>query len=263
MAISSAEHSAGAYEIDGRVSPTSSRGSPTIHCFHFRCRGVCTELGLLMMTLKNVLICCALVLVWPQLGLAQNSDEDIWSECRETNSCKIDYDRLANQKTDPFMFLGKAVHAKHPKWKNFRRSLRRYPDVRDCLIKDERTAETPNLLHFDWQRVGTGNNAAVCVFRIAASLGSVERTQAWLSYQGFRFGKFGRMVSESYQPAYRRFPIYNLTASWSAEQYREVTSSWFAALTGYDLISSYTLVLSFDQFKRIAEVSVSTRSKLN
>lgn len=216
-----------------------------------------------MITMKDALLAATLCLLGASPAISENSEGDIWAECRATDSCTIEYDHLANQDTDPFLFIGKVVDREHPKWRSYRKALRRYPDVRDCLVEEERDKSEPNLLMIDWERIGTGKNASVCVFRIASSLGSVERIQAWLAYHRFKFGSVSRRVSESFIPHYETYPVYNITASWSADRYREFNPSWLVAITGYDLIYSYTLVLNFDQNQRIAGVGVGTRSKLN
>lgn len=210
-----------------------------------------------------VLPATALALLTATVAIADAPEEDIWAECRSTESCTIEYDHLANQETNPFLFNGKVVDEEHPQWGKYRKTLRRYPDVRDCLQEAERSAKAPNLLMIDWEGVGTSENASVCVFRIAASLGDIERTQAWLAYQGFRFSGINRRVSKTFVPEHEKYPVYNVTASWTVDKYRELNPSWFAAITGYDLVHSYQLVLTFDQNHNIAGVSVVTPTKFN
>jgi len=205
----------------------------------------------------------ALELLIATVAIADAPEEDIWAECRSTESCTIEYDHLANQETNPFLFNGKAVDEKHQKWGKYRKNLRRYPDVRDCLLEAERSEKAPNLLMIDWEGVGTSENASVCVFRIAASLGDIERTQAWLAYQGFRFSGISRRVSKTFVPDHENYPVYTVTASWTVDRYRELNPSLFAAITGYDLVQSYQLVLTFDQNQKIAGVSVVTPTKFN
>lgn len=216
-----------------------------------------------MIAIKDALFAFSLTLIGASYALSDSPDGDAWAQCRAASSCTIEYDHLADQTSDPFLFLGKVVDRDHPKWRKYRKSLRRCPDVRDCLLEEEKTAETPNLLMIDWERICSGESASVCVFRIAASLGTVERIQAWLAYQKFKFGSVSRRVSKSFIPLYETYPVYNITASWGADRYRELNHSLFTTITGYDLIFRYTLVLNFDKNQKIAGVGMGARSKLN
>lgn len=195
--------------------------------------------------------------------LAEENPLGFWESCRTDNSCTIEYDHLANQETDPFLFLGKVVDNLHPQWMRYRLALWRYPDVVSCLEKSEREKEEPNLLELDWERVGTGSGAEVCVFRVASSLGSADRTLTWLQYQKFRFSGLNRQWSQNFQPRFDTQPIYQVTARRTIEQYREVSPSWLSSLPRYELIFEYRLILSFDQNFRVSGVGVSTPTKLN
>jgi len=216
-----------------------------------------------MITMKEVLIAGALVLTGVSPSISEESDGDIWAECRDTNSCTIEYDHLASQKTDPFLFLGKIVDREHPQWKKYRKSLRHFPAVRDCLTKGEQTADTPNLLRIDWQRVGTSENASVCVFRIARSLGSVERVVQWLEFHEFQHSDLSGDRGDNFKPRFKSQPVSNILARWSIDQYRKLNPSWISWITGADLVYEYQLVLRFDQNNIIAGVGVVTPTKLN
>lgn len=188
---------------------------------------------------------------------------DNWSNCRANDNCTIEFDHLATQKTDPFLFNGKIVDDEHPQWKRYKRALRRYPDVLSCLTDTGYDAVTPNLLKFDWDNVGTSFEAEICVFRVASSLGNSCRTIGWLEYQGFSHNGLNRTYSNNYQPYFETQTISQITARWPIEHYREITPSLFAWLTGYDLIYEYRLVLGFDQHQRISGVHAGTPTKLN
>lgn len=216
-----------------------------------------------MLRLTRGLMLIASALAGASPVLSDNSKYDIWSECRSANSCSIEYDYLSNQKTDPFLFLGRVVNDEHPQWRTYQKTLRRHPDVESCLAKEERNERHPNLLHVDWAYVGTSRGAEICLFRIASSLGSIERIVEWLEYQGFRHRGLNRSVSPKFKPHFETQPVADITASWTAERYREISPSWLSSLTGYDLINSYLLVLSFDQNDKISGVDASARTKLN
>ncbi|MBO9410261.1 MULTISPECIES: hypothetical protein [unclassified Ruegeria] len=219
-----------------------------------------------MKTLRKIIVTAAPSLVLAACGFAVSAEDspiDGWGICRANESCFIEFDHLANQETDPFLFLGKTVDSVHPQWKRYRRALRRFPDVTSCLIESEREKKEPNLLKLDWEKVGTGSGAEVCVFRVASSLGTADRTLKWLEYQRFRFSGLNRRGSQNFQPHFDTQPIYQVTARWTIEQYRETNPSWLSSLTGYELIYEYRLILNFDQHLRISGVGVSTPTKLN
>ncbi len=197
------------------------------------------------------------------VALSEDVPEDVWEYCRANDSCTIGFDHLANQETDPFLFLGKIVNREHPQWKRYRKDLRRFPDVASCLVDSERQKKKPNLLKLDWDEVGTGSGAEVCVFRIASSLKDSGQTLNWLAFHMFRFSGLNRIGSQKFKPRYETEPISQVTARWSIEQYRQVKPSLLTSLTGYELIYEYRLILNFDQNSRISGVGVSTPTKLN
>lgn len=198
-----------------------------------------------------------------QMATSGENAQDVWKDCRASQSCTIEYDYLSNQETDPFLFLGLVVNQEHPRWRKYKKSLRRYPDVRDCLVASEQAVETPNLLMIDWDRVGTSENASVCVFRIASSLNTIERIEAWLSYHKFKSRGANRIVSKNFVSAYETYPVSSINGHWTADQYRALSPSVFETLTGIKLVHSYLLILTFDQLNRISGVETSTRSTLN
>lgn len=183
--------------------------------------------------------------------------------CEPSESCPIEYDHLATQETDPFLFLGRVMDEEHPQWRRYRRYLRRYSDVRDCLVAEQRQLDQPNLLLIDWDAVGTGRGAEVCIFQIARSLGTVERIQKWLHYNEFRTGELGNYRGDGFRPRFDSQPVSNLAAYWPLERFRELKPSWLSWLTGWDSIYHYELILNFDQHNRISGVGVVTPTKIN
>ncbi|WP_372575202.1 hypothetical protein [Ruegeria jejuensis] len=171
---------------------------------------------------------------WPE-----STSEDVWSECRADDSCVIEYDHLANQSTDPYMFSGKVVDKSSNKWRSHRRSIKKFSDVRECLVKSEQHKENPNLLKIDWDQVGFDHAAEVCIFRIARSLGDTQLFKDWFGYHGFNVVGPHRSRSESYKPRYRTQPMQTLSAKWSGAEYEtqyEVRKGslfkWFAQVYG-------------------------------
>lgn len=92
----------------------------------------------------------------------------------------IPYDHLASEKTDPFLIGGN-----RPTVREWRRPIERYANVRDCLVRQERRAEVPDLRRINWEHLG-GKERGVCVWRIFASLGTPERAAVWMAAQGLR-----------------------------------------------------------------------------
>ena len=56
--------------------------------------------------------------------------------------------------------------------------------VRSCLHYTERDKEKPDLRKVDWSRMGSQLEINICLFRIFASLGTVDGAIAWLKTQG-------------------------------------------------------------------------------
>ncbi|MEM9844343.1 MAG: hypothetical protein AAF965_06050 [Pseudomonadota bacterium] len=194
---------------------------------------------------------------------AEEHQEDVWAECRADNSCTIAYDYLSDQENYPFLFLGLEVNSSHPRWRDYKNTLPLYPHVKDCLIESEQSVSEPNLLRIDWPRTGTGPAAEICVFRIARSLGSVERILQWLEFHGFEHRGQNRIISEERAANSSLRVVAQITARWSIEQYRQLNPSFLARLTGYDLLQEYNLVLGFDKDGFLAEVRAGTPTNLN
>lgn len=195
-------------------------------------------------------------------SIAQNIDHgsDL-TKCRENKTCTIEYDYLSEQESDPFLFAGIVMDADQPRWSQFRRSLRKFPSVRDCLVAEEQEKQKPNLLLIDWDRVGTGGSARVCIFRIARSLNDVERIHKWLAFHEFRVNPKIRLVGDSYVPQHPKVPVSGLTAQWTREQYRDRKPSLISSLFSFDLILSYQLVIEFSQDDEVAHVGLVTPTK--
>ncbi|MFV2053928.1 hypothetical protein [Aliiroseovarius sp. YM-037] len=184
-----------------------------------------------------------------------------WDDCRKTNTCRIEFDHLATQESDPFMFLGRVMDNEQARWRQFRRAIHEYPDVERCLVRTEWNRREPNLLLIDWDRTGTGRGAEVCLFRIARSLGNLERLQQWLVYHGFELSELHKYRGEDYVVRYETQPVSHMSAYWATERYRERNPSWIRALTGFDPLLRYEVVFRFSETNQVVEVSVVTATK--
>ncbi|MEW2917200.1 hypothetical protein AB1A64_09010 [Ruegeria sp. ANG10] len=186
-------------------------------------------------------------LVWFCTGyaaLSENAPEDIWEHCQTSETCTIEYDHLSNQEDEPYLFLGYVMEPEQARWEQFREAIQTYPDVKSCLLKDEQNKEVPNLLKFDWARVGTGDGAAVCVFRVTRSLGDPDRIQNWFKYHEFEVAGPYRYFSEDFVPTSENQPVATMTGYWTTEQYRRHTPSLIAKLVGLDAVRRYEIILS-------------------
>ncbi|WP_457650826.1 hypothetical protein [Profundibacter sp.] len=183
------------------------------------------------------------------------------AEAPAVSGAPIEYDRLANQETDPFMFQGKVMDENHPRWRQYRRAIRKFRDVRDCLIEEEQNRETPNLLLIDWQKTGLGSGAQVCLFLIARSLGTMDRHREWLEFHEFRTLSYSRFVSDGYSPAYETEPVAYLSGTWTTEQYRAKKPSWFASLTGIELVQGYGVSVRYSHKQRVVGATASSHSE--
>ena len=180
------------------------------------------------------------------------------TDCNSESDCRLEYEYLATQETDPFLFAGNLMNAEQPRWNQYRRALRRFPDVRDCLVPEERNKPEPNLLHIDWSRVGMDREFEVCLFRIGRSLGSVDRMIDWLNYHEFRVFSASRFRSEGYQPSFADDPIFQVEASWSKDYKRELFGD---PLLNLFPNASNTIIVQYNDGKLLVGVHAETNSK--
>ncbi len=192
---------------------------------------------------------------------AEIGTSEIWSKCRSTASCVVEYDHLSTQDVEPFLFLGRVVDSDHPRWRQYRKAIRKFPDVQSCLAKEEQMKENPNLLKLDWKRVGYGSSAEVCIFRISRSLGTLDRIQSWMSYHDFRVVGYSRYRSENFVPTRVNQPVGNVAGYWSVEQYRERNPTLLWRFFEFDLIYSYGIVLGVSDEFKVVGAHVSTPTK--
>ena len=195
------------------------------------------------------------------VALSEDAPDDIWAYCRADDSCTIEYDHLSAQSDEPFMFLGYVMDSEQARWGQFRKAIRAFPDVQSCLIEEEQVKENPNLLEFDWETVGTGAGAEVCVFRITRSLGDLSRVKTWLKFHGFNVGKYGRYRSEKVPVRRDNQPVASMTGYWTTDQYRENNSSFLKSLIGFGTVLRYEVTISFSESGQVVGVSVLTPSK--
>ena len=126
---------------------------------------------------------------------------------------RVPRDRLATQDSHPFLLLGRVIDETHPRWSEFRRAIRDYPDVDPCLEEEQRGTAEPDLLAFDWNGIRRGAAMEVCLFRVFQTLREPDLIEAWLLRQGFRTWGFTDPQSRA------TYWALSLGASWTPEQY--------------------------------------------
>ena len=100
--------------------------------------------------------------------------------CYSAYSETMKYQTLANESDVPFL-----KHGEPPNKDEHKVAVKKWPDVRSCLIESERKKKTPDIRLIDWDQLYTVDEADVCLFRIFSSIGSVGGVIKWLEYHGF------------------------------------------------------------------------------
>lgn len=178
--------------------------------------------------------------------------------CEDIETCAIPYIRLSNQETDPFLFHGRLMDNSHPRWSQYRSALRKFSDVRDCLIREEQEKAEPNLLLIDWAKVGTGRGAEVCIFRIFDSFEMPEQGQRWLEIHGFSISPLQRIGADPERLRYETQPWFNLGGNWTVELYWERNPNWLVDLTGIDITYTYGVTIMFAKNNSVVGVAIAT-----
>jgi len=117
----------------------------------------------------------------------------------------ISYDHLSGEETEPFLKLGIRPMDMEPSSqikKKYVDAVKRWPDVRSCLVRSERSKETPDLRKINWWWIRTETAIEVCMFRIFTSLGTPEKAKAWFEAQGLHEVEIrqnnGRVVKDQF-----------------------------------------------------------------
>ena len=194
-------------------------------------------------------------------GTSQDSVGNVGENCRALSTCTIEYDHLATQESDPFLLIGYVMNSEQARWSQYRRAMKRFRDVRSCLIEEEKEKNNPNLLLMDWQETGTGRGAEVCIFLIARSLGSIERHQQWLTFHKFRVKGLTQIFTQDFTPDFANQVVSYVSGFWTTEQYRALNSSWFSSLTGLEIVQGYQVRFQYSDRQLVVGVRANTRSK--
>jgi hypothetical protein len=196
--------------------------------------------------------------------VAANAQAPTTEQCLAPATCPISYVRLAKQETEPFLFLGKVVDVNHPRYGDYERALRRFPDVRSCLTTDEREKPQPDLREIDWDAIGDVKEMEVCVFRIVSSIGDIGTIKIWFQHHDFSVAEENRFRTQRYVSDYDTDPIFSLETTLSVKNYRKIIPrSWFARLIGLEGRRSAGLTMYFSQSWQVVGVAAGGSTILN
>ncbi|MCV2893442.1 hypothetical protein [Lentibacter sp. XHP0401] len=206
-----------------------------------------------------------LLILFPDRGAADNKPELpplpehlTLPDCELGPECPIPFDHLSNQESEPFLFATKLIDENHPRWSQFEDALEQFPDVGSCLVEDEASKESPNLLLMDWKKTGYMIGSRVCLFRVASSLDHPTLVQQWMKYHGFRVGDIQPVLYPARPEKKTRF-----VGSWTATQYRKRNPHWFVSLTGFETVRSWAYSISFNSELRVMDVRPAGSSTFN
>lgn len=159
------------------------------------------------------------------------------------------------------MLSGRVVDRENTRWRSLRHAIYRYRSVRDCLAVSERAKQTPNLLKIDWDAVGFGKGAQVCIFRIARSLADVDRLHGWFEYHGFQVVGPHASFGGNHKPDFKSEPTQSMAATWTEDQFKEHKGFFFRAFTRLYPVSGYAINLRLAGDDRVVSVSTSWIAK--
>jgi hypothetical protein len=214
--------------------------------------------------LRSGIAAAALAVLLGAGAVATIAQEPSTEQCLDPAICPILYVRLAKQETEPFLYRGRVMDEKHPRYEDYERALRTFPDVRSCLTKDERAKPQPDLRQIDWSAIRSIKDIDVCVFRIASSADGLETIKTWLLYNDFISDGEARLYGKNYVPKHETDPVYTLSAHLTLEKFRTIISRlWIERLLGYEGIRNYSISIFFSQTFQVVGVGSIGNSILN
>jgi hypothetical protein len=134
----------------------------------------------------------------------------------------------------PFRFVGKTIYDK-PLYgrRAYISSVEKFDNVLSCLSQEARVLEKPSLRDFDWDQIDSDEDAAVCLFRVAASYATIDDMENWMRSQGL---KVNRRIVQHVSAIDGPETIVN--ANWPIKEkgplYRaNIVQGWLNGLTAY------------------------------
>lgn len=205
--------------------------------------------------LRSGIVAASLAVLFGAGTMAADAQEPMTEQCLNPETCPIPYVRLAKQETEPFKFRGHVVDVNFPRYQDYKRAIRRFPDVRSCLTSDEREKPQPDLRQIDWDAIRSIPDIDVCVFRIASSADDLETINTWLRYHEFSVAELARLYGKKCVPKDETDEIYYLSASLSRENFGKIIPRWWIErLLGYEGLRNYSLVIEFSLTFQVVSV---------
>lgn len=196
----------------------------------------------------------ATMLLLPKLGLAQDARASGASEAPA--DFRVPRDQLSSQEDAPFLFAGQVMNETRVRWGEYEDALRDHPDMLSCLVPEARDDPAPDLAQsYDWLGIEGDAASDVCLFRLAVSLRTPARVEAWMLAQGMwraRPGEYNR----DYNWPNSDPPV--ITGNWQADEVCERTRilGWFGCLVQPRLGTFYLFNVIFDDNGQIRSANV-------
>lgn len=131
----------------------------------------------LMIALLIILFISFVVIAAPDIDATR-------AECIGQTEIQIPYKDLADEKTQPFVAFGSPLTPESYDFKNYQKSIERFPEVKSCLTQSEQQKAMPDITRFDWRKINNDHDAKVCLFRVFSSIGDPKNADSWLKTQG-------------------------------------------------------------------------------
>jgi hypothetical protein len=169
-------------------------------------------------------------------------------------------ENLTSQDTRPFLYNGNPMTPESGRWKQYRNPLGRFPTTLSCLEQSEQGKSVVDLMRIDWTAPEYVQGLDVCIFRILASLDSLEEIEAWLAYHEFRIIPHTRVVSDQPQSTNPRpyYRTHKIEGYWTPDAYHQrrpkTRTNWFKRLTGVYEVRSFSLTIWLTNDARITSV---------
>lgn len=123
-----------------------------------------------------------------------------WIDVPKITGPAIPYDHLSSEETEPFIIraggIRPADYGGNSKMdKKYTSTVRKFDDVRDCLVSAEAKKTIPDLRFINWGKMRSEANIEVCMYRIFASLGSPEKAKLWFEAQGLKNVRINKRIA--------------------------------------------------------------------
>lgn len=96
----------------------------------------------------------------------------------EQRAAKPPFVVLSDERTHPFLYGAR------PLKQEWLTAVSKWPSVRSCLVKSERSKPKPDLRLMNWDAFRVSADAEVCLWRILSSLQDPELAVEWVKFHG-------------------------------------------------------------------------------